>query len=76
MLLLSIWTIDKIYSLYLIDIFSRFSLACVVHKKQPNTIINCIMQTWIRTTNCTSKMFLADNGGEFANLALAACMKI
>ena len=57
----------NLYMLYMIDIFSRFTLACIIHDKHPDTVINCIMQTWVGSGMGAPKKFLADNGGEFAN---------
>ena len=49
------------------DMFSRFTLACIIHDKHPDTVINCIMQTWVGSGMGTPKKFLADNGEKFAN---------
>ena len=57
----------NLYMLYMIDIFSRFTLACIIHDKHPDTVINCIMQTWVGSGMGALKKFLADNGREFAN---------
>ena len=54
------------YILHLIDMFSRYSAACVRGTKQQEQIAEGIMKIWISYFGKPSK-FLADNGGEFAN---------
>ncbi len=61
------WKKGSIYFLHLIDMATRFSLACVIKQKTPSTIINKIMTLWIGNGMGAPKKFLADNGGEFAN---------
>lgn len=56
-----------VYFLHLIDMATRFSLAAVIHRKTPATIIEKIMKVWIGSGLGPPKRFLADNGGEFAN---------
>ena len=51
----------------MIDMFSLFTLACIVQDKHADTVIKCVMQTWVGSGMGAPKMFLADNGGEFAN---------
>jgi transposase InsO family protein len=58
---------DGVYLLHLIDMATRFSLACVIHDKTPATITNQVMTKWVGSGLGTPKKFLADNGGEFAN---------
>lgn len=55
------------YFLHLIDLATRFSLAAVIHRKTPSTIIDKVMTLWIGSGMGPPKKFLADNGGEFAN---------
>ena len=54
------------YVLHLIDMFTRFSAACVRSSKKKDVIADAIMKIWISYFGRPSK-FLADNGGEFAN---------
>ena len=52
--------------LHLIDMFSRYSAACVRSSKKQDEIADGIMKVWISYFGKPIK-FLADNGGEFAN---------
>ena len=52
--------------LHLIDMFSRYSAACVRNSKKQEDITEGIMKIWISYFGKPVK-FLADNGGEFAN---------
>ena len=56
-----------VYFLHLIDLATRFSLAAVIYKKTPSTIIDNVMKLWIGSGMGPPRKFLADNGGEFAN---------
>ena len=55
--------------------FSRFTLGCFItkkrkkKKKEKNTekVIDHIMQTWVGVGMGSSKKFIADSEGEFAN---------
>lgn len=60
------WSNNK-YILYMIDIFTRFTLACFIDDKKPDTIIDSIVKIWIGSGMGSPKRFIADNGGEFAN---------
>ena len=55
-----------IWILHLIDLFSRYSVACVRRSKKQDVMIDAIMKTWISYFG-QPKRFLADNGGEFLN---------
>ena len=55
-----------VWILHLVDVFSRYSVACVRRSKKPSTIIEAIFKTWISYFGRPQR-FLADNGGEFAN---------
>jgi len=55
-----------VYILHIIDLFTRYSVACVRTSKRPNQIIDAIMKTWVSYFG-TPRRFLADNGGEFSN---------
>ena len=54
------------YVLHLIDLFARYSAACVRNTKGQEAITDAILKVWISYFGKPSK-FLADNGGEFAN---------
>ena len=54
--------------LYLIDIFTKFTTARIIKDKKPSTIIDNVMQMWIGNGFGAPAKFLADNGGEFANV--------
>lgn len=55
-----------VWILHLVDVFSRYSVACVRTSKKPSSIIDAILKTWISYFGQPQR-FLADNGGEFAN---------
>ena len=52
--------------LYIIDMFSRFTMAKIVNTKKPGEIINGLMDKWISVFGIPGKI-LTDNGGEFCN---------
>ena len=52
--------------LHMIDVFSRYSVACVRRSKKPESITNVILKTWMSYFG-QPKWFLANNGGEFSN---------
>ena len=58
---------NSIYILYLIDMFSRFTTARVINNKNPETIIDNVIQMWVGNGFGAPSKFIADNGGEFAN---------
>ena len=51
---------------HLIDMFSRYSAACVVRSKRKEVIADAIFKVWLSYFGHPNK-FLADNGGEFSN---------
>ena len=55
-----------VYILHLIDLFTRYSVACVRNSKRANQIVDAIMKIWVSYFG-TARCFLADNGGEFSN---------
>ena len=55
-----------IWILHLIDLFSRYSAACVRRSKKQEVIIDAIMKIWISYFGQSGR-YLADNGGEFLN---------
>ena len=61
---LKIWK-DK-YILYMIDVFTRFTVGEIIKDKQPETIVNTIMRYWIKYFGTMGGM-ISDNGGEFVS---------
>ena len=57
---------DKKIILHLIDLCTRLSAATTIKDKNPTTVIEAILRTWISVYG-SSGNFLVDNGGEFAN---------
>ncbi|XP_066913250.1 uncharacterized protein [Clytia hemisphaerica] len=57
---------DKKIILHLIDMCTRLSAATTIKDKNPTTVIEAILKTWISVYGSCEK-FLVDNGGEFAN---------
>ena len=55
------------YILYLIDMFSRFTVARWIRNKSPPVIIENMMVMWMGAGLGSPKKFITDNGGEFAN---------
>ena len=55
-----------VWILHLIDLFSRYSVACVRTSKKQEVMIDAFLKTWISYFGHPKK-FLADNGGEFLN---------
>ena len=52
--------------LYIIDLFSRFTMAKIINTKKPAEIVNGLMEKWISIFG-TPRKILTDNGGEFCN---------
>ena len=61
---LKIWK-DK-YILYMIDVFTRFTVGEIIKNKQPETIVNTIMRHWIKYFGIMGGI-ISDNGGEFTS---------
>ena len=57
---------DNMYYLHVIDLFSRFSRACIVRSKKGVVIVNKLICLWISLFGAPKKI-LSDNGGEFNN---------
>lgn len=56
----------KTWFLHLIDTFTKYSAATVIHSKRKEVIVKKIFEIWIGTFGCAGK-FMVDNGGEFDN---------
>jgi hypothetical protein len=54
------------YILYMIDVFSRFTVAKIINRKKPEQVIDTLMEKWVSVFGTPSK-FITDNGGEFSN---------
>ena len=52
--------------LYIIDAFSRFTVAKLIPRKKPEEIIDAVMEKWVSIFGTPTK-FITDNGGEFSN---------
>ena len=61
---LKIWK-DK-YILYMIDVFTRFTVGEIIYNKQPETIVKTIMRQWIKYFGIMGGL-ISDNGGEFTS---------
>ena len=61
---LKIWRGKNI--LYLIDSFTRYTVATVIPKKQPDMVVGAIMEKWVAYFGLMGGI-LSDNGGEFSS---------
>ena len=52
--------------LYMIDSFTRYTVATVIKKKEPEIIVNAMMDKWIQYFGKMDGI-LTDNGGEFSS---------
>lgn len=52
--------------LHMIDHTTRYSAACVIPNKKKETIVQGVLEYWVRIFG-SPKYFLTDNGGEFVN---------
>lgn len=57
----------KRYILYLIDMFSRLTVAVFINRKLPQSIADKIITMWIGVGYGVPRKILTDNGGEFSN---------
>ena len=64
---LKIWDANKNqYILYMIDAFTRYTVATVINRKTPDQVINALFEKWIQYFGIMNKV-MTDNGGEFTN---------
>jgi transposase InsO family protein len=63
------------YILYLIDSFTRYTMATVVKKKEPSCIVDAIMDKWIQYFGKMDGV-LTDNGGEFSSALMLEVLSI
>ena len=61
--------LDGVPILHMIDHATRYSMASRVRNKKPETIVECVLNNWIRIFG-HPKYFLTDNGGEFINATM------
>ena len=54
------------YIMHMIDHLTRYSSACLIKNKKKETIVNGLLNYWVRIFGFP-KSFLTDNGGEFIN---------
>ena len=59
---LKIW--NGKYILYMIDMFSRYTVATVIPRKKPAEVINAIFKHWVKYFGVPGSV-MTDNGGEF-----------
>ena len=64
---IKVWDSNKnIYIVYLIDSFTRFTVAAITRKKTAAEVADVILTKWIPTFGIMGKI-ITDNGGEFVN---------
>ena len=63
---LKIWARTGKVILYIIDMFSRFTVAKVIPDKRPESVIKVLVNEWIFKWGSMVRLF-TDNGGEFVN---------
>ncbi len=51
---------------YVIDEFSRLSSAVIIKTKEPQAVLQCVLNEWVSKYGAP-KILLSDNGGEFIN---------
>ena len=59
---LKIW--EGKYILYMIDSFSRYTVATVITRKRPNDVVDAIFKHWVKYFGVPHTV-MTDNGGEF-----------
>ena len=59
---LKIW--EGKYILYMIDSFSRYTVATVIPRKKPNEVVDAVFKHWIKYFGVPQTV-MTDNGGEF-----------
>ena len=52
------------YILYMVDMFSRYTVAALIQRKRPDDVIDALMKKWV-CYHGTMRVLLSDNGGEF-----------
>ena len=57
---------EGVWFFVMVDLFTRYCSAVVIHDKKPDTIVRKLFENWICIFGAPKK-FLSDNGGEFNN---------
>ena len=68
---LKIWPRTGKVILYVIDMFSRLTVAKVIPDKRPDSVIKVLVNDWIFRWGAMVRLF-TDNGGEFVNKKMLA----
>ena len=66
---LKIWKGKNI--LYLIDMFTRYTIATIIPRKYPGEVIDAVMKHWVKHYGIPGKI-MTDNGGEFTGEEMRA----
>ena len=53
--------------LYIIDMYSRFTVATIIPDKRPENVIDALLDKWVLTLFGAPERLLTDSGGEFHN---------
>ena len=56
---------ENLWILYKIDMFTRYTMATLITRKQPSQVINALLKRWVGIFGIMGKV-LTDNGGEFS----------
>ena len=59
------------YILYMIDMFTRYTQAAFITRKNPEQVVNAILEKWVAVFGVPSAI-MNDNGGEFVNSEMQA----
>ncbi len=57
---------EKVIICHMIDEFLRLSSAGIIKTKEPQAVLQCVLNEWV-SKNGAPKILLSDNGGEFIN---------
>ena len=63
---LKIWHGTGTIILYIIDMYTRFTVAKIIPDKRADSVLEVLVNDWIKFWGAPSQI-LADNGGEFVN---------
>ena len=55
---------DGVWILYIIDVFTRYTMAQFITRKKPEVIVEALIKNWIKVFGVMTKI-ITDNGGEF-----------
>ena len=71
---LKIWHRTGTIILYIIDMFTRFTIAKIIPDNTPDSVLKVLVNDWIKFWGSPSQI-LVDNGGEFVNAKIMAICK-